>query len=101
MSQAFMALSRPGVVTALQAFGLLLTVPLMLVLVPRYGIEGAALSLLLSTCARFLFVMGSFSRFLKMPRPDLMLKGADLRYMSSLVLRRLGVPQPSQAGGGL
>jgi O-antigen/teichoic acid export membrane protein len=101
MSQAFMALSRPGVVTALQAFGLLLTLPMMLVLVPRYGIEGAALSLLLSTCARFLFVMGSFSRFLKMPRPDLMLKGADLRYMSSMVLRRFGVPQPSEASGGL
>ena len=43
MSQAFMALSRPGVITALQAIGLLLTVPLMLVLVPRFGIEGAAL----------------------------------------------------------
>ena len=46
MSQAFMALARPGVITTLQALGLLLTVPLMLLLVPRFGIEGAALSLL-------------------------------------------------------
>ena len=65
-----MALSRPGVITALQAIGLLITVPLMLVLVPRFGIEGAALSLLLSTCARFAFVLGSFSRFLGLPRPQ-------------------------------
>src|ERR1700722_19440111 len=88
MSQAFMALSRPGVVTVLQAIGLLLTVPLMLVLVPRFGIAGAALSLLLSTCARFAFVLGSFSRFLDLPRPGLLPRRADLSFMWATVFRR-------------
>jgi O-antigen/teichoic acid export membrane protein len=99
MSQAFMALSRPGVITALQAIGLLLTVPLMIVLVPRYGIEGAAFSLLLSTCARFTFVVGSFSRFLKLPRPGLLPRRADLYLVRSVVFRRSRDLQPSVAGG--
>ena len=99
MSQAFMALSRPGVITALQAIGLLLTVPLMLVLVPRFGIEGAALSLLLSTCARFAFVLASFSRFLGLPRPGLLPRRADLVFYHNAVFRGLRALQPSVAGG--
>jgi O-antigen/teichoic acid export membrane protein len=101
MSQAFMALSRPGVITALQAIGLLLTVPLMLVLVPRFGIAGAALSLLFSTCARFAFVLASFSRFLDLPRPGLLPRRADISFLSNEVFRRLRALQPSVAGGGL
>jgi O-antigen/teichoic acid export membrane protein len=100
MSQAFMALSRPGVITILQAIGLLLTVPLMLVLVPRFGIEGAAFSLLLSTCARFAFVLVSFSRFLDLPRPGLLPRRADVSFLSAEVFRRLRALQPSVAGGG-
>ncbi len=78
MSQAFMALARPGVVTALQALGLALVMPLMFFLVPRFGIEGAALSLLFSTSARFLFVLISFPRFLGMPHPRLLIDRSDL-----------------------
>ncbi len=99
MSQAFMALSRPGVITTLQAIGLLLTVPLMLVLVPRFGIEGAALSLLLSTCARFAFVLASFSRFLGLPHPGLLPRRAELLFLSDEVFRRLRALQPSVVGG--
>jgi O-antigen/teichoic acid export membrane protein len=98
MSQAFMALSRPGVITALQAIGLVLTVPLMLVLVPRFGIEGAALSLLLSTSARFAFVLASFSRFLDLPRPGILPRRADLLFLCDAVFRRLRALQPSLAG---
>jgi O-antigen/teichoic acid export membrane protein len=99
MSQAFMALSRPGVITALQAVGLLLTIPLMLLLVPRFGIEGAAFSLLLSTCARFAFVLASFSHFLDLPRPGLLPRQADLSFIHDLVFRRQRALQPSVAGG--
>jgi O-antigen/teichoic acid export membrane protein len=101
MSQAFMALSRPGVVTALQAAGLALTIPLMLLLVPRFGIKGAALSLLISTCIRFLFVIASFPYFLGMPCPRLVLKGDDLRFLIAKITRRLGSPQPRTAEGSL
>jgi O-antigen/teichoic acid export membrane protein len=99
MSQAFMALSRPGVVTTLQAVGLLLTIPLMLVLVPRFGIEGAAFSLLLSTCARFAFVMASFSRFLDLPAPGLLPRREDVSFLLDTVFRWLRALQPNVAGG--
>ena len=99
LSQAFMALSRPGVITALQAVGLLLTVPLMLILVPRFGIEGAAFSLLLSTCARFAFVLVSFSRFLDLPRPALLPRRADVSFLCDEISRRLRALQPNVARG--
>jgi O-antigen/teichoic acid export membrane protein len=99
MSQAFMALSRPGVITILQAIGLVLTIPLMLVLVPRFGIAGAAMSLLLSTFARFAFVLVSFSRFLRMPCPRLLPCRADLVFIHGEVFRRLRALHPSVAGG--
>jgi O-antigen/teichoic acid export membrane protein len=101
LSQAFMALSRPGVITALQVIGLLLTIPLMLVLVPRFGIEGAALALLLSTTARFAFVLASFSRFLDLPHPGLLPRRADLHFLGSVVLRRWRGLQPDLVGGGV
>ena len=99
LSQAFMALARPGVITILQAIGLLLTIPLMLVLVPRYGIEGAAFSLLLSTCARFAFVLASFSRFLNLPCPGLLLRRADLTFIHRALFSRPRAMQPAAAGG--
>jgi O-antigen/teichoic acid export membrane protein len=99
LSQAFMALSRPGVITTLQAIGLLLTIPMMLLLIPRFGIEGAALSLLFSTCARFAFVLASFSRFLNLPRPGILPRRADLLFINEAIFRWLRASQPRVAGG--
>ena len=78
LAQMFMALGRPGTVTALQAIGLGLSVPLMLVLIPRYGITGAAISLLISTCFRFAFMYFSFPLVLKVPVPNLIPNRGDL-----------------------
>lgn len=52
LSQPFMAQGKPGTVTILQVVGLATTVPLILVLVPRMGPEGACVSLLISACLR-------------------------------------------------
>ena len=87
LSQAFMALGRPGVITTLQVVGLLLTLPLMFVLVPRFGIVGAALALLLSTIVRLLFVLASYPLFLKMRMPDVFPKAGDLRGLVTGVSR--------------
>jgi O-antigen/teichoic acid export membrane protein len=76
-------------VTALQAVGLSLTIPLMMLLVPRFGILGAAASLLISTSVRFAFVMSSFSRFLSLPRPKVLFGRADFRYVRSIAEGRL------------
>jgi O-antigen/teichoic acid export membrane protein len=90
LGQAFMALGRPGVVTALQVTGLLLVVPLMLILVPRYGIVGAAVALLFSTTSRFLFVLVSFPLFLKVPVPHLFPNREDVLYMARAVSQKIG-----------
>jgi O-antigen/teichoic acid export membrane protein len=89
LSQAFMALGRPGVITGLQVTGLTLTVPLMLVLVPRFGIVGASVALLGSTVVRLVFVLASFPLFLKMRVPNLLPQLEDLRFVVRIVEERL------------
>jgi O-antigen/teichoic acid export membrane protein len=81
LAQAFMALDRPGIVTILQALGLSLSIPLMLLLIPRYGIYGAAVSLLASTCARVIFVCIGFRVFLKTAPPRLLPAWRDLQML--------------------
>jgi O-antigen/teichoic acid export membrane protein len=78
LSQAPMALGRPGVVTLLQTLGLALTVPLMMVFVPKYGLIGAGYALLISTTCRLLFIVISFPLFLKVSCPRLLLTRLDL-----------------------
>ena len=85
LSQAFMALGRPGIITALQVTGLALTVPLMFLLIPRFGIAGAGAALLCSTIARLIFVLASFPLFLKMRVPDLLPKFEDLRFAADAI----------------
>jgi O-antigen/teichoic acid export membrane protein len=85
LAQAFMALNRPGVVTILQAIGLSLSIPMMLVLIPRYGIYGAAVSLLISTIARLIFVFSGFRFFLKTEPPNLIPDGNDVRMLWSVI----------------
>jgi O-antigen/teichoic acid export membrane protein len=81
LAQAFMTLGRPGIVTILQGIGLSLSVPMMLWLIPRYGIYGAAVSLLTSTIARLLFIYVGFKVFLKVRPPRLFPNGHDVKLL--------------------
>ncbi len=90
MSQAFMALGRPGLVTSLQALGLASSIPVMLLLIPRYGTLGAAVALLLSTCVRFACVYGAFPVFLKVPSPSLLPSRQDAREFAAVIHERFG-----------
>ena len=90
LAQAFMALGHPGVVTILQGIGLSLSVPLMLWLVPRFGIQGAALALLLSTIARFLFVYLGFRFILHLRTPRLLPQISDLHLLTDAFHRARG-----------
>jgi O-antigen/teichoic acid export membrane protein len=85
LAQAFMALNHPGVVTVLQGLGLSLSIPMMLWLIPKYGIYGAAVSLLTSTTARLIFVCAGFKIFLKMKPPKLLPKLGDIRLLIGTV----------------
>jgi len=90
LSQAFMALGRPGVINALQITGLALTVPLMFLLIPRFGIAGAGAALLGSTIVRLIFVLACYPLFLKIPLPDLVPKLEDLRFAAGAIGNGLG-----------
>ena len=81
LAQAFMATGKPGAVAVMQGAGTLFAVPLMLVLIPRYGIAGAACALLMSTCTRFLLAMTSFPLLLQARPPGLLLMPSDIRYL--------------------
>jgi O-antigen/teichoic acid export membrane protein len=87
LAQAFMALDHPGVVTILQAVGLSLSIPMMLWLIPRYGIYGAAIALLTSTTARLIFVCAGFKVFLKTSPPNLLPRAGDIRFLTGTVAR--------------
>lgn len=86
LAQAFMALNHPGVVTVLQALGLSLSIPMMLWLIPRFGIYGAAVSLLTSTIARLMFVCVGFRIFLKTAAPNILPAWRDVRFLSGAVI---------------
>lgn len=79
LAQAFMALGRPGMLTLIQGTGLGLTLPLMLVLIPKFGIEGAGFALLCSTTLRLVFVILCFPLILKVRPPSLIMTREDLR----------------------
>jgi len=81
LAQAFMALGRPGIVTMLQAIGLALSIPMMLWLIPHYGIYGAAISLLTSTIVRLLFIYTGFWIFLKLKPPSVLPTVQDIRLL--------------------
>ena len=92
LAQAFLALGKPGIVTALQAIGLALSFPLMLVLIPRFGLLGAGVSLLASTLLRFAFTLASFPWLLHTGPPNLWLTRGDI---ASLRHRFRPAPQTS------
>lgn len=87
MAQAFMAIGRPGIVTILQASGLSLSLPLMLIFIPRYGVAGAATALLISTIARFVLLFAGFRIFLKSSPPSVIPRPSDLRELMLLANR--------------
>jgi O-antigen/teichoic acid export membrane protein len=88
LAQAFMVFNRPGLVTALQAIGLLVVVPLMLVLLPRFGLLGAALALLGSTVCRLGLVIASFPLILRVAAPNLLPTRDDLTRLRAAVVGR-------------
>ncbi len=87
LSQSFMATGKPGTIAVLQVIGLLLTVPFMLVLIPRYGLSGAALALLCSSTCRLLIVIACYPLILKSPVPNLMIGPSDFAYVMQRLKR--------------
>jgi antigen flippase len=89
LAQAFLALGKPATVTALQAIGLALSVPLMLVLIPRFGLLGAGMALMLSTVVRLVLVILSFPWLLGIAPPGLLLTRADIESLRRRLRRNV------------
>ena len=71
LSQAFMAHNKPGVVSLMQGLSVGLVIPLLLILVPRYGLVGAGLAVLISTTVRFIFAIVTFPIIFRVRPPRL------------------------------
>jgi O-antigen/teichoic acid export membrane protein len=78
LAQTFMASNRPGLVTGFQGLGVCVAVPCMLLLMPHFGLLGAAISLLISTCARLAFLLACYPLVLHVPIPQLIPTADDL-----------------------
>jgi O-antigen/teichoic acid export membrane protein len=79
LTQAFMATGRPEIATILQCAGLCLTIPLMLLLIPRLGLTGAAYALDISNALRFAFVLASYPLILHHRVPRIVPTRQDIR----------------------
>ena len=87
LSQAFLSLNKPGIVTVLQATGLATGVPLRLVLIPAYGYVGAGIAILLSTVIRFVLIVACFPIFLKCKVPNLIITKNDILYLTKNIFK--------------
>jgi len=77
LAQAFLASGFPGTVSVLQGCGLLTSIPLMLWLIPRFGLPGAGCALMLSTLCRLMLVLANFRFKLNEPAPGLLMRRAE------------------------
>jgi O-antigen/teichoic acid export membrane protein len=72
-----MALGKPGTVTILQGIGLGLSVPLLLVFIPAYGLLGAGFALLCSSTVRAILGLVCYPLILKVRPPGLVMTRED------------------------
>jgi O-antigen/teichoic acid export membrane protein len=77
LAQAFLASGFPGTVTLLEAVGVSTSIPLLYLLIPRFGLRGAGFALMIATLCRFILVLASFPRKLKSRPPGLVMPRAE------------------------
>lgn len=83
LAQVFMALGKPKFVSILQLVGLILVIPLLFVLVPKFGLFGAGMAMLSSAALRFLFIIFNIKYNLKVRLPRLIITGEDIQWMKT------------------
>jgi Na+-driven multidrug efflux pump len=77
------------VIAVIQTSGLVFVVPLLIWLIPRFGLLGAAWALVLATFLRGAITMVCFPIVLKAPIPSLLLTVNDFRFVKESLTRRL------------
>lgn len=81
IGQGFMGAGRPGVIAWAQGIGLACVVPLLWVLVPAYGVMGAAASMLLATIVRLAFIAIAYELLLNRHMPGLIMRRSDVNFL--------------------
>jgi O-antigen/teichoic acid export membrane protein len=81
LTRAFMAAGRPGTISLTEGLGVAIAAGLMVLLIPRYGIAGAAWALLASASCRFVTLLACFPAVLGIPPPRLILTRKDLQML--------------------
>jgi antigen flippase len=81
LAQALMAAERPGVVTSMQAVGIILNALLAIVLIPLYGLTGAGIAIVSATAIRLGLVLISYPVVLGVNLPGLVLQPADVTFI--------------------
>lgn len=87
LAQAFMALGKPGTVTVLQGLGLALSVPLMLIFIPRYGLLGTGISLAISSAVRLGLMLMCFPWLLNERAPKLLFGPDDWMFLRQQLVK--------------
>ena len=92
LAQTFMAVGRPGIVSILQGLGLGLSLPLMYLLIPKYGLLGTGLALMISTSVRLMFILICYPVILNTRPPSLFPTLGDLMYLKEAIGKRKDNP---------
>lgn len=90
LSQAFMALNRPGLVTLQYGSGVAVAVPLLFILAPVWGAEGAAAALLVASIVRLACTYWCFTGVMKIAAPKVFGEmGASISTLKTALLAAL------------
>jgi O-antigen/teichoic acid export membrane protein len=81
IGQGLMGAGRPGTITMVQGVGLACVLPLLALLVPPYGVMGAAVAMLLSTLLRLAFIAASYEILLRRRMPGLLIRRSDVSFI--------------------
>jgi O-antigen/teichoic acid export membrane protein len=88
LAQAFLALGRPGTVSALIGIGFTCMIVLLVLLVPRFGFVGAAAALLIGAAIRLALIELAFPVVLRCRPPRPILTRDDLTWVASQLRAR-------------
>lgn len=80
LAEAFKASGRPGLVTMIEAGTLVTTVVLMVTIIPRLGVIGAAMSLVIASSLRLAAVASFYRSVVGANVPSLIIRRYDVEY---------------------
>ncbi|MBB6735117.1 oligosaccharide flippase family protein [Cohnella sp. CBP 2801] len=87
LASSFNAMGRPGLVAVRQAIALALTVGLMFVLAPSYGLNGIALALLFGSVSRLVITVAAMKIVFKAPVSGVIFDKSDWRFLRGRLSR--------------